>query len=569
MKKKLFAVSCLTLACAFAFGSCGGSTSSETPGTSDSGSSEKKNTIVQALDLGTSFNSAYYPETDMQCKQGKVDVAIVFDGTEKGWQALADEYARLHKGAVVVALDTKYTSATYSDKLNQELQSDSSDWDIVQGNLAAAGTMQDYCVNLNSEIFLSNPYAGGYVWSEVLEEDAYISDKTGENSTSTYLLNSEGLQTAWFVNSVAMDAAKENGYTKDGAPQTWDELMELCAAMKKAGYENPLGISLDTDSISNSQFTWLLRVYGDLYYRNEYNNIATNEGYSVDLTAEQPEASKAFSYSQTKLFNIILGEGISQNYVGGASNKFKDFLNQFVKMKEYLSLDAATTSMEQFRSDFKTQSKGKNSPQILLDYAGVGLDLINAQNDVFQMDFFDYPTMVSDYVEEGTLVRDVGGNGGYLSVKNHRGDSAQTQLNIDFMRFVLSPYGQTVYYKALSENNVAPKGMTTVVNDYVVMPDVWKEFFQTDKITFSGLVDSNPFVVYFIRSLNGETNSKNACTALWKKLLTGTGNDAITAESFGGQWQDALMSDWTSFCTKYGWNVNCYKYPGQDVSYGG
>lgn len=581
MKKKFLAVSCLAFACMFAFGACGGGTTSESVGGGNSGNgnsvsnssgsgSSNKNAIAASLDLGADFNAAYYPSADIECKQGKVDVAIVFDGTEAGWQALADEYSRLHKGAVVVALNTNVqTSKEYADKLNQELQSENSDWDIVQGNLAATGSMADYCVNMNSDIFLSNPYAGGVTWSEVLMEDAYISDKSGDNATNTYLLNSEGLQTAWFVNTVAMDAAKENGYTKDGAPETWDELMDLCAAMKLAGYENPLGISLDSASLENSQFTWLLRVYGDLYYRNEYNNIAAEDGYEVDLEDEQPEASKYFKYSETKLFNIILGENISTGYVGGTSQKFKDFLGQFEKMKDYLRLDAATTSMEDFRSEFKTQSKGKKSPQIILDYAGVGLDFADEQNENFQMDFFDYPTMVSDYVASNTLVRDVGGNGGYLSIKKHPNDAAQAGLNIDFLKFVLSPYGQTIYYNALSKNSIAPKGMTTVVNDLVVMPETWKDFFATDKISFTGLVDSNPFISYFIRSLNGEQNSKTKATELWKKLLTGTGSDSITAEYFGNQWQDALMLDWDTHCKKQGWNVNCYKYPGQDVTYGG
>lgn len=576
MKKKFLAVSCLAFACMFAFGSCGGGTTSESVGgnsgndtsSSNGGSSNNKNVIAASLDLGADFNADYYPSADIECKQGKIDVAIVFDGTEAGWQALADEYSRLHKGAVVVALDKKYTAETYPDRLNQELQTENSDWDIVQGNLAATGSMSDYCVNMNSDIFISNPYAGGVVWSEVLSEDAYISDKSGDNDTNTYLLNSEGLQTAWFVNAVALDAAKANGYNKEGTPETWDELMSLCAAMEAAGYENPLGISVDTSSVSASQFTWLLRVYGDFYYRNEYNNIAASEGYEVDLESEQPEAAKDFKYSETRLFNAILDEA-GTNYVGGTSSKFQDFLAQFAKMKDYLRLDAATTSMEQMRAEFKTQSKGNKSPQILLDYAGVGLDFADEQNDKFQMDFFDYPIMVSDYIPANAIIRDVGGNGGYLSLKKHTNDPAQTGLNMDFLKFVLSPYGQSIYYKALSDNNIAPKGMTTVNNDLVVMPESWKEFFQTDKISFTGLVDSNPFISFFIRSLNGEQNSKTKATELWKKFLTGTGADAITAERFGNEWQDTLMLDWPELCKKNGFNVNCYKFPGQDVTFGG
>ena len=45
-------------------------------------------------------------------------------------------------------------------------------------------------------------------------------------------------------------------------PVTWNDLISLCENMEKAGYTNPLGITLCDASIESLQFTWLLRVYG-------------------------------------------------------------------------------------------------------------------------------------------------------------------------------------------------------------------------------------------------------------------------------------------------------------------
>lgn len=183
------------------------------------------------------------------------------------------------------------------------------------------------------------------------------------------------------------------------------------------------------------------------------------------------------------------------------------------------------------------------------------------------MDFFDYPMMVSEYVTEGTLIRDVGGNGGYLSIINH--GKQQNELNLDFMKFFMSPYGQTIYYQAMSEAGAAPKGLTTVVNDYVGIPESWVEFFRTDKISFTGLSDNNPFVSCLIRYMQKESNTVTKGEELWMKYLTGTGSDAIDTVMFSGQWADSLKIGWKSYCKKNGWNENCYKYPGEDVSYGG
>ena len=295
MKNKFMAVSCLAFACAFAFGSCGGSSSAGGNENSAGGSSNKGYITQEALDLGAEFNSAYYPVANaIEQRQGKIDVAILFEGTEKGWEAVANEYMRLQSNAVVVNLDTKWTASNYPDKLDQELTSGNTDWDIVQGNLSSGNNTNTYCMNMYPSISGKNAYAGNKTWREVLQEDAYISDKTG-TSSQTYLMNSEGLQTAWFVNTVAMEAAAAQGYVnKEGKaenPITWDDLMNLCSAMEAAGYKNPLGISVAQDSVNSSQFTWLLRVYGDYYYRNEYNGIQKEgSSYEVDLEAEQPEA---------------------------------------------------------------------------------------------------------------------------------------------------------------------------------------------------------------------------------------------------------------------------------------
>lgn len=546
-----------------------------------SGGSGAAGGSIEKVDLLTldGFNSEYNPDiSNIEQQEGKINVVMLFDGTEKGWEALAKEYERIQGGYVTVKLDTTYTStATYTDKLRSEVQGDTN-WDIVQGNLI--GEMMDtYCLNMSSWITEQNPYAGaGKNWRDVLTENAYITDTSGAN-TDCYILNSENLQTAWFVNKVALEAAAKKGYkNQDGkaeSPITWDDMMLLCKKMKEAGYASPLGIALSDDSIQSNQFAWLLRVYGDQYYRQEYENVFAIEGdtgyvdneYELDLTATNPEGDADFNISLTRLYNAILDSSVSNStYVGAMSDKYAEFLEQFHKMRDYLRVDAASMSLEDMRNMFMTQSKGTESPQIMLDYAGSGLNFLESKADGYEIDFYDYPAMVGDYVDEDAIVRDVGGNGGYLSCVKK--DEAQNSLNKDFLKFVLSPYGQSVYYKALSENNSTVKGLTTVNTDTVLVPESWTEFFATDKITFNGQVDVNKFISNFVMYIgSAQVDCQSVSKKLWKEYLTGTGKDAIDTVEYQESWDTAIMDGWKATCKSLGYSETCYMYPGKDTNY--
>lgn len=572
MKKRFL---CLILAVislfAFAFTGC------EKKGNNNASTSDE--TIkVDPKDLGSDFNSTYYPVKDkIQQRSGKIDVVILFQGSEIGWQALADEYSRLHSGAVVVNLNKDYSSSTYTQALQYEITNSNTDWDIVQGNVVSS-LISKYCINMYPYINGKNAYAGNKSWSTVLEEDAYITDKSGTN-TSTYIMNSESLMTAWFVNKTALTAAGEKGYrNKNGEvdnPVTWDDLISLCSYMKQAGYENPLGVSVNKEGIEAYNFSWLLRVYGDYYFRNEYDGImaADKSGYVYDPTSENPEKDINFGIDVTKLFNKILCESVdgvdNTKYIGANSAKFKEFVEQLGKMRDYLdTVNAKSASMEDLRNEFQTQSSGNASPQIVLDYVGSGLEFL--KSDKVDTDFFDYPYMVSagNYIPEGTIVRDVGGNGGYLSIIDH--DANQDALNLDFMKFVMSPYGQSIYYDALSATSYSPQGLTLVKQKYVKVPERWSEFFKTDKVTFTGLVDSNEFIRNMIVNCGGQgTITKDVKIDIWQNYLAGTGSDQIDVAKLTSRWATTLNSAWTQYATDNGWNLNCYKYPGHGTDYGG
>jgi len=261
MKKKLVTMLSVCMASVFAFAGCGGGDTSSSNGGDSSNSGNNAGMITAAPLTVNGLAAEYTPDvTNIKQLEGSIDVAIVFDGAEKGWEALATEYERLHGGAVLVNLNTNLSASGYKDVLNYEVANKKTEWDIVQGNLIQYNALTANCVNMYSAVYKQNAYAGAKkVWSTVLNREAYVTGSTGSD-TSTYILNTENLQTAWFVNKTAMTEA---GVSE--LPKTWNELIDLCEKMEAVGYSNPLGISLDAESVDSNQFTWLLRVYGDYY----------------------------------------------------------------------------------------------------------------------------------------------------------------------------------------------------------------------------------------------------------------------------------------------------------------
>lgn len=561
--KKIAALSmaaALTLGCA----ACGGSSE----GDSSTGSTTIRASFESLEKLGAGFNAAYYPDAaSVKQYSGTIDVVLDFDTNVWGWKAVAAEYERLQSGAVSVKIDTNYSGSTYNERLNQELSDYTrTEWDLIEGNLGGGATNKA-CVSVKSFSTENNPYCGKDVrWTTVLEDNAFKNVESG--SDDSYIVNSEDMQTCWFVNRVALDAAAEKGYVNANGeasyPVTWDDMILLCEKMEEAGYTNPLGISLSEASIQTAQFSWLLRIYGDYYYRQYYQYImASDEWEHYDPTDAYVEQAIGYGVKFNKIANIMLDTTTTDGpgYVGAESDVYADFLSQFAKMKGHLMRNTASTEFNDARDQFRVQSDKKSSPQIFLDYLGNGVIFQESENDDFQLGYFDYPQMVSKYVDEDTLTRDIGGNGGFISVIKHIGDSNQNALNIDFLKFYLSPYGQTFYYRGLAEHNVAPKGTSTVKNDLFTISETWTNFYQEAEKTvkFNGNVDGNLFLSWGVRYFSGFQNTTGYTTEGWRGLLMeNLGSSSKTIDQFASEWSAACMKDYKLKCKESQWSEDMY-----------
>ena len=165
--------------------------------------------VLTVEQLGAGFDAKYLPDMASvdQSITGKIDVALDFEGTQGGWKKLAEEYQRLHGNAVVVNINTEFSGSRYSERLNNELQNHTAtDWDIVEGNLGYGNTSVS-CINMTAGIDAPNPYCGKDVkWVDTLQAAAYQT-KEADAGKDSYIMNSEVMQTCWFINDVAFDAA--------------------------------------------------------------------------------------------------------------------------------------------------------------------------------------------------------------------------------------------------------------------------------------------------------------------------------------------------------------------------
>jgi hypothetical protein len=263
-----------------------------------------------------------------------------------------------------------------------------------------------------------------------------------------------------------------------------------------------------------------------------------------------------------------------KGYAGMTSEVYLDFVGNLAKMKGYLMKDTESTEFGALRDQFETQSDGKSSPQIILDYQGFGINY--EKSSKIELGYFDYPQMIAGKYTKGefegedivnnedTITRDIGGNGGFLSVISHT-DKAQNELNKDFIKFVMSPYGQTIYYKGLAAAGEVPKGLSSVKNNLVVIPNEWKEFFaeSNETITFNGDVDANPFLSWGVRYVNGYTETQKIIRQSWRNLLmTGLSADQqLTPIGFATKWETAVNKDAADLIAFNGWPENFWKDP--------
>ena len=516
-------------------------------------------------------------------QSGKMEGTIYIDRaflTEmSGWEFVADAYSALYPD-VDFELHNHASGKDMATAISTPMAAGAHNIGIMQGNYVKAD-LKNYGYNFQSGILDEiNPYAGvgedgeGLVWSDVM------SDQLMEiGAQSANLLVSQETVTGIFINTTALvEAGVVNADGTAKIPTTWNEMIDACAKLKKAGYTAPFAIG----EMTGVAFEWVIKIYADQCYRDLLDDVQQQVGdfnykqaagdFSFSLTDDQPEYDSKYNINAMRVYNALLNENSnSPYYVGAGSDKFNCFMSNLLKISDYLSPTFAEESISAMQQNFLAGTK--DSPVFMPCYLGFGVSIMNTEGVNFDWDVIDYVPMECtcdvacnknggcDHVDNDathnqctkhirtTSTRDVGGYGGYIGLYTYGKSEEEIDLYLDFIQFFLSPYGQSCFYYGLENGGGSPKATSGIYG--TVAPAAWDSFFDSaSKVVFNGRAAENHFVQYLSFGDSGYDSYTALRTAMGNALREG-GDSAL--KKLTSEWKSALLGSYQSkFKTAYG-----------------
>ena len=488
---------------------------------------------------------------------GTLYMARAYADELPGWKYVYDAYEKMYPNVTIV--NSEYESGqSMKSALLTQMNSGSETVGLMQGNYVQ-DALKSYGYNFQGGfVDTVNPYASPK-GQEVLVGDL-LDDYTFANLRAERI-TFQNTNTCFFVNTTALSGV---GLSVDDL-HTWDDIIAACATLKAAGYTAPFGIGGNNDSVSTKDFKWMYRIYLDQYYMDLIDDIQVQEGdwnYNR-MTAE----NFVFSYDRNnfehdpyymvnsmRAYNILLNEEADNPYyVGAKSDKFKCFMENLCKIGPYVSTGFATNGITEVQQSFLRG--GKNDAVFMVNYIGFGIALENYKKsgDInFDWACFDYLPMVcrcnvacndSDgnhtctHVDDAatddactlhvhtTKTRDEGGVGGFIGFYTEGKTNEEIALYLDFIRFFLSPYGQTLFYKGLELNSGWPKAVSVI--DGAVMPESWRNFTNySENVKFNGLC-ANWFTDFLAGCVNASGQQYTLCKTAIMSNLPSSNTSAI------------------------------------------
>lgn len=511
--------------------------------------------------------------------EGTIYIDRAFLAEMSGWEYVTEAYSALYPD-VEFELHNHASGKDMATAISTPMAAGAHNIGIMQGNYVK-NDLKNYGYDFQSGILDEiNPYAGvgedgeGIVWSDVM------SDQLLEiGAASSNLLVSQETVTGIYINTSALvEAGVVDADGKAKIPTTWNEMMDACAALKKAGYTAPFAIG----EMTGVAMEWVIKVYADQCYRDLLDDVQQQVGdfnykqaaadFSFSLSDTQPEYDSKYNINTMRVYNALLnGNSDSPYYVGAGSDKFNCYMSNLMKISEYLSPTFAEETITAMQQNFLAGTK--DSPVFMPCYLGFGVSIMNTEGVDFEWDVIDYVPMECtcdvpcnqnggcDHVDNdathnectkhirATMTRDVGGYGGYIGLYTYGKSEEQIALYLDFIQFFLSPYGQSCFYYGLENGGGSPKATSGIIG--TVAPEAWDSIFEAAaKVVFNGRAAENPFVQYLTFGHANYDSYTSLRTATGNALRKG-GSDAL--KSLVSEWESSLLSTYQSFFkTTYG-----------------
>ena len=543
---------------------CGSSNSTQSSSSGDDGGTSTGATVKIDQDIYNALSADYQFDTEYVKKNktkfsGTLYMARAYGDELPGWEYVYDAYEKMYPNVTIE--NAEYSSGNaMKEALITKMSSSAEEIGLVQGNYVQ-DQLGQYGYNFQGGFVETvNPYASP-AGEEVLIGDL-INDYTFNNLRAERI-TFQNTSTCFYVNTTAL--AEVNMKVED--IKTWDDIIEACRLLKEKGYEAPFGVGGNNDSLTSKDFKWMNRIYLDQYYMDliddiqvqpeDYNyNKMTAEGFKFSFDKNDYETDSSYKVNSMRGYNMILNEQADNPYyVGAKSEKFRCYLNNLCKIGPYVSRGFATNGITEIQQSFIRG--GKNDAVFMINYAGFGIALENYTNsgDIdFDWACFDYVPMVCScqvacndadgnhvcsHVDDAatedqctlhvhtTKTRDEGGVGGFIGLYTEGKTAEEIDMYLDFIRFFMSPYGQSLFYKGLEKNSGWPKAVSVI--DGVIMPESWKNFAEYSKnITFNGLC-TNWFSDFMGGCVKASGSQFSLCKTALQNNLPNSNIDAIVS----------------------------------------
>ena len=562
-KMKNLSVFLLTATVLLSSTACGDSNSTQSS-SGDNGGTSTGATVKIDQDNYNALSADYQFDTEYVKKNktkfsGTLYMARAYGDELPGWEYVYDAYEKMYPNVTIE--NAEYSSGNaMKEALITKMSSSAEEIGLVQGNYVQ-DQLGQYGYNFQGGFVETvNPYASP-AGEEVLIGDL-INDYTFNNLRAERI-TFQNTSTCFYVNTTAL--AEVNMKVED--IKTWDDIIEACRLLKEKGYEAPFGVGGNNDSLTSKDFKWMNRIYLDQYYMDliddiqvqpeDYNyNKMTAEGFKFSFDKNDYETDSSYKVNSMRGYNMILNEQADNPYyVGAKSEKFRCYLNNLCKIGPYVSRGFATNGITEIQQSFIRG--GKNDAVFMINYAGFGIALENYTNsgDIdFDWACFDYVPMVCScqvacndadgnhvcsHVDDAatedqctlhvhtTKTRDEGGVGGFIGLYTEGKTAEEIDMYLDFIRFFMSPYGQSLFYKGLEKNSGWPKAVSVI--DGVIMPESWKNFAEYSKnITFNGLC-TNWFSDFMGGCVKASGSQFSLCKTALQNNLPNSNIDAIVS----------------------------------------
>lgn len=381
-------------------------------------------------------------------KEDTIVLTVMANYYESAWKMMAEEYNKLHPETEVI-IDVAASNDALFQKFatwfsNPDDLSQAADITHINfcGNVGGTSVLleRDQIYNFEDLRSVTNPYTGKAVDACMLEED--ISGFTNENGI--YALPFDHVAVAIMTN---VDLLKEHGQK---VPTTYEEMLDVCAALRAGGIETPILATAEGGNI----FTAL----GDAAYRDMYDQViiqptdgnydeatmSANATYKYDPNDPGCDLSLKTSGERTAILQKELGLKTERNIATW---------EKIAGMLQYVNENYEASASTEILTSFEMQ----NGAFLVSGSWNVGVlnkDVQEMGEDGFEWITIPFPSFETTPEHFATnKVRSLYVLGNNMGIIKSRGnDTDHLNRVLDFYMFCYNPVGcAAMYEKTLAD----------------------------------------------------------------------------------------------------------------------